>query len=188
MDIVRIKVTCLSCVRVLCVSGEEDSRRHHADPSGHAHSGGLWCVRGLPAQPIHRVGQIGFLWLLHEQGKHHKETSQSARDWGLLLHCEFTNEGTKAPQHGAQYTITRNNPVVYFFYVFHLQKYKEYLNGSNLIVKLQAKHDLLKQTLGEGILYISTLVEWKVVVIVGGLPNVGSVLSGTNNRKNIHQY
>lgn len=32
----------------------------------------------------------------------------------------------------------------------HLQKYKEYLNGSNLIVKLQAKHDLLKQTLGEG--------------------------------------
>lgn len=31
-----------------------------------------------------------------------------------------------------------------------LQKYKEYLNGSNLIVKLQAKHDLLKQTLGEG--------------------------------------
>ena len=31
-----------------------------------------------------------------------------------------------------------------------MQKYKEYLNGSNLIVKLQAKHDLLKQTLGEG--------------------------------------
>lgn len=43
----------------------------------------------------------------------------------------------------------------FFFYSFfcisaHLQKYKEYLNGSNLIVKLQAKHDLLKQTLGEG--------------------------------------
>lgn len=30
------------------------------------------------------------------------------------------------------------------------QKFKEYLNGSNLITKLQAKHDLLKQTLGEG--------------------------------------
>lgn len=37
-----------------------------------------------------------------------------------------------------------------FSYLFLLQKYKEYLNGSNLIVKLQAKHDLLKQTLGEG--------------------------------------
>ncbi|XP_070815613.1 SLIT-ROBO Rho GTPase-activating protein 3-like isoform X1 [Chaetodon trifascialis] len=33
---------------------------------------------------------------------------------------------------------------------FYFTKYKEYLNGSNLIVKLQAKHDLLKQTLGEG--------------------------------------
>ncbi|KAI3369397.1 hypothetical protein L3Q82_007631 [Scortum barcoo] len=32
---------------------------------------------------------------------------------------------------------------------FYFTKYKEYLNGSNLIVKLQAKHDLLKQTLGE---------------------------------------
>lgn len=31
-----------------------------------------------------------------------------------------------------------------------VQKFKEYLNGSNLIIKLQAKHDLLKQTLGEG--------------------------------------
>lgn len=31
-----------------------------------------------------------------------------------------------------------------------LQKFKEYVNGSNLITKLQAKHDLLKQTLGEG--------------------------------------
>ncbi|NXY38372.1 SRGP3 protein, partial [Pomatorhinus ruficollis] len=30
------------------------------------------------------------------------------------------------------------------------EKFKEYLNGSNLITKLQAKHDLLKQTLGEG--------------------------------------
>ncbi|KAM9408477.1 SLIT-ROBO Rho GTPase-activating protein 3-like [Pholidichthys leucotaenia] len=33
---------------------------------------------------------------------------------------------------------------------FYFTKYKEYINGSNLIVKLQAKHDLLKQTLGEG--------------------------------------
>uniref|UniRef100_A0A8C3AD04 SLIT-ROBO Rho GTPase-activating protein 1 n=1 Tax=Cyclopterus lumpus TaxID=8103 RepID=A0A8C3AD04_CYCLU len=29
---------------------------------------------------------------------------------------------------------------------FYFTKYKEYLNGSNLIIKLQAKHDLLKQT------------------------------------------
>ncbi|MGH0184827.1 UNVERIFIED_CONTAM: hypothetical protein FKN15_016079 [Acipenser sinensis] len=33
--------------------------------------------------------------------------------------------------------------------VFYFTKFKEYLNGSNLITKLQAKHDLLKQTLGE---------------------------------------
>uniref|UniRef100_A0A096LSD5 SLIT-ROBO Rho GTPase activating protein 3 n=1 Tax=Poecilia formosa TaxID=48698 RepID=A0A096LSD5_POEFO len=33
---------------------------------------------------------------------------------------------------------------------FYFSKFKEYLNGSNLIIKLQAKHDLLKQTLGEG--------------------------------------
>ncbi|KAM9759470.1 SLIT-ROBO Rho GTPase-activating protein 3 isoform 2-T2 [Menidia menidia] len=34
--------------------------------------------------------------------------------------------------------------------IFYFSKFKEYLNGSNLIIKLQAKHDLLKQTLGEG--------------------------------------
>ncbi|KAJ8378974.1 hypothetical protein AAFF_G00232680 [Aldrovandia affinis] len=34
--------------------------------------------------------------------------------------------------------------------VFYFTKFKEFLNGSNLITKLQAKHDLLKQTLGEG--------------------------------------
>ncbi|XP_076003346.1 SLIT-ROBO Rho GTPase-activating protein 3 isoform X1 [Genypterus blacodes] len=34
--------------------------------------------------------------------------------------------------------------------MFYFGKFKEYLNGSNLIIKLQAKHDLLKQTLGEG--------------------------------------
>uniref|UniRef100_A0A8C9TNF4 SLIT-ROBO Rho GTPase-activating protein 1 n=1 Tax=Scleropages formosus TaxID=113540 RepID=A0A8C9TNF4_SCLFO len=33
---------------------------------------------------------------------------------------------------------------------FYFIKFKEFLNGSNLITKLQAKHDLLKQTLGEG--------------------------------------
>ncbi|TWW62135.1 SLIT-ROBO Rho GTPase-activating protein 3 [Takifugu flavidus] len=36
------------------------------------------------------------------------------------------------------------------FYFSASRKFKEYLNGSNLIIKLQAKHDLLKQTLGEG--------------------------------------
>uniref|UniRef100_A0A8C5CPF9 SLIT-ROBO Rho GTPase activating protein 3 n=1 Tax=Gadus morhua TaxID=8049 RepID=A0A8C5CPF9_GADMO len=35
--------------------------------------------------------------------------------------------------------------------VFYFTKFKEFLNGSNLIIKLQAKHDLLKQTLGEGL-------------------------------------
>lgn len=30
-----------------------------------------------------------------------------------------------------------------------LQKMKEYLEGRNLITKLQAKHDLLQKTLGE---------------------------------------
>ncbi|KAJ8265404.1 hypothetical protein COCON_G00145030 [Conger conger] len=34
--------------------------------------------------------------------------------------------------------------------MFYFTKFKEFLNGSNLITKLQAKHDLLKQTLGEG--------------------------------------
>ncbi|XP_049622216.1 SLIT-ROBO Rho GTPase-activating protein 3 isoform X1 [Suncus etruscus] len=34
--------------------------------------------------------------------------------------------------------------------MFYFTKFKEFVNGSNLITKLQAKHDLLKQTLGEG--------------------------------------
>ncbi|MGH0174189.1 UNVERIFIED_CONTAM: hypothetical protein FKN15_067716 [Acipenser sinensis] len=34
---------------------------------------------------------------------------------------------------------------------FYFMKFKEFLEGSNLITKLQAKHDLLKRTLGEGI-------------------------------------
>ncbi|KAA8590622.1 hypothetical protein FQN60_014556 [Etheostoma spectabile] len=39
-----------------------------------------------------------------------------------------------------RYVITLNSP----------QKFREFLEGSNLISKLQAKHDLLKRTLGEG--------------------------------------
>ncbi|CAG5958319.1 SLIT-ROBO Rho GTPase-activating protein 1 isoform 3-T3 [Menidia menidia] len=33
---------------------------------------------------------------------------------------------------------------------FYFMKFREFLDGSNLISKLQAKHDLLKRTLGEG--------------------------------------
>ncbi|KAK7882259.1 hypothetical protein WMY93_028433 [Mugilogobius chulae] len=33
---------------------------------------------------------------------------------------------------------------------FYFMKFREFLEGSNLIAKLQAKHDLLKRTLGEG--------------------------------------
>lgn len=40
-----------------------------------------------------------------------------------------------------------------------LQKFREYLEGSNLITKLQAKHDLLQRTLGEGKCHT---VNWKV--------------------------
>uniref|UniRef100_A0A8C4IB09 SLIT-ROBO Rho GTPase-activating protein 1 n=1 Tax=Dicentrarchus labrax TaxID=13489 RepID=A0A8C4IB09_DICLA len=47
---------------------------------------------------------------------------------------------------------------------FYFTKYKEYLNGSNLIVKLQAKHDLLKQTLGEGRAYCDSGQPIPVVV------------------------
>ena len=46
--------------------------------------------------------------------------------------------------------VTKRTCVFPVCFLFPMQKYKEYLNGSNLIVKLQAKHDLLKQTLGEG--------------------------------------
>uniref|UniRef100_A0A8C6UGN6 SLIT-ROBO Rho GTPase-activating protein 1 n=1 Tax=Neogobius melanostomus TaxID=47308 RepID=A0A8C6UGN6_9GOBI len=37
---------------------------------------------------------------------------------------------------------------------FYFMKFREFLEGSNLIAKLQAKHDLLKRTLGEG-MYLS---------------------------------
>lgn len=41
-----------------------------------------------------------------------------------------------------------------------LQKFREYLEGSNLITKLQAKHDLLQRTLGEGKYHA---INWKVI-------------------------
>uniref|UniRef100_A0A8C2ZFJ0 SLIT-ROBO Rho GTPase-activating protein 1 n=1 Tax=Cyclopterus lumpus TaxID=8103 RepID=A0A8C2ZFJ0_CYCLU len=37
---------------------------------------------------------------------------------------------------------------------FYFMKFREFLEGSNLISKLQAKHDLLKRTLGEGTLLL----------------------------------
>ncbi|KAG5197551.1 hypothetical protein JEQ12_008280 [Ovis aries] len=43
--------------------------------------------------------------------------------------------------------------------MFYFTKFKEYVNGSNLITKLQAKHDLLKQTLGEVICSLSSAFE-----------------------------
>uniref|UniRef100_A0A4W6G074 SLIT-ROBO Rho GTPase activating protein 3 n=1 Tax=Lates calcarifer TaxID=8187 RepID=A0A4W6G074_LATCA len=52
--------------------------------------------------------------------------------------------------------------------MFYFSKFKEYLNGSNLIIKLQAKHDLLKQTLGEGkepFLFICLWYLWCVLMV-----------------------
>uniref|UniRef100_A0A8D3E0U7 SLIT-ROBO Rho GTPase activating protein 3 n=1 Tax=Scophthalmus maximus TaxID=52904 RepID=A0A8D3E0U7_SCOMX len=66
--------------------------------------------------------------------------------------------------------------------MFYFSKFKEYLNGSNLIIKLQAKHDLLKQTLGEGkepflyicLQYICCLLVVKFwVVFLSGLQQQG---------------
>uniref|UniRef100_A0AAQ4QBJ4 SLIT-ROBO Rho GTPase-activating protein 1 n=1 Tax=Gasterosteus aculeatus aculeatus TaxID=481459 RepID=A0AAQ4QBJ4_GASAC len=42
---------------------------------------------------------------------------------------------------------------------FYFMKFREFLEGSNLISKLQAKHDLLKRTLGEGT-RVRFLSEW----------------------------
>ncbi|KTG40638.1 hypothetical protein cypCar_00014846, partial [Cyprinus carpio] len=39
-----------------------------------------------------------------------------------------------------------------------IMKFREYLEGSNLITKLQAKHDLLKRTLGDGMVCISLFI------------------------------
>uniref|UniRef100_A0A671YLU7 SLIT-ROBO Rho GTPase-activating protein 1 n=1 Tax=Sparus aurata TaxID=8175 RepID=A0A671YLU7_SPAAU len=41
---------------------------------------------------------------------------------------------------------------------FYFMKFREFLEGSNLISKLQAKHDLLKRTLGEGRVTIPLLL------------------------------
>uniref|UniRef100_A0A671S383 SLIT-ROBO Rho GTPase-activating protein 1-like n=1 Tax=Sinocyclocheilus anshuiensis TaxID=1608454 RepID=A0A671S383_9TELE len=41
---------------------------------------------------------------------------------------------------------------------FYFMKFREYLEGSNLITKLQAKHDLLKRTLGDGIVCFSLFI------------------------------
>lgn len=54
------------------------------------------------------------------------------RDWCL--------KGRQRSLGSSALVITLNSP----------QKFREFLEGSNLISKLQAKHDLLKRTLGEG--------------------------------------
>uniref|UniRef100_A0AAY4EIL7 SLIT-ROBO Rho GTPase-activating protein 1 n=1 Tax=Denticeps clupeoides TaxID=299321 RepID=A0AAY4EIL7_9TELE len=43
---------------------------------------------------------------------------------------------------------------------FYFMKFREFLEGSNLISKLQAKHDLLKRALGEGNLSRSFTLTW----------------------------
>lgn len=44
-----------------------------------------------------------------------------------------------------------NLAFVFVIYVIsYIQKFREYLEGSNLISKLQAKHDILKKALAEG--------------------------------------
>uniref|UniRef100_A0AAQ4QU23 SLIT-ROBO Rho GTPase-activating protein 1 n=1 Tax=Gasterosteus aculeatus aculeatus TaxID=481459 RepID=A0AAQ4QU23_GASAC len=40
---------------------------------------------------------------------------------------------------------------------FYFMKFREFLEGSNLISKLQAKHDLLKRTLGEGTVKLASI-------------------------------
>lgn len=50
---------------------------------------------------------------------------------------------------------------------FYFMKLREYLEGSNLITKLQAKHDLLQRTLGEGQLFeIDGKVTWIIDCIL----------------------
>lgn len=61
-----------------------------------------------------------------------------------------------------RHVITLNSP----------QKFREFLEGSNLISKLQAKHDLLKRTLGEGTVTISLLFcsyssHWSCCTVTG---------------------
>uniref|UniRef100_A0A9J8CTS4 SLIT-ROBO Rho GTPase activating protein 1a n=1 Tax=Cyprinus carpio carpio TaxID=630221 RepID=A0A9J8CTS4_CYPCA len=51
---------------------------------------------------------------------------------------------------------------------FYFMKFREYLEGSNLITKLQAKHDLLKRTLGDGIVCFSLYLLTEVISQVSG--------------------
>uniref|UniRef100_A0A673G2Y2 SLIT-ROBO Rho GTPase-activating protein 1-like n=1 Tax=Sinocyclocheilus rhinocerous TaxID=307959 RepID=A0A673G2Y2_9TELE len=48
---------------------------------------------------------------------------------------------------------------------FYFMKFREYLEGSNLITKLQAKHDLLKRTLGDGIVCFSLFIGSRALYI-----------------------
>uniref|UniRef100_A0A8C1ZTY5 SLIT-ROBO Rho GTPase activating protein 1a n=1 Tax=Cyprinus carpio TaxID=7962 RepID=A0A8C1ZTY5_CYPCA len=48
---------------------------------------------------------------------------------------------------------------------FYFMKFREYLEGSNLITKLQAKHDLLKRTLGDGIVSVISQVSGSQVEV-----------------------
>uniref|UniRef100_A0AAQ4PTX6 SLIT-ROBO Rho GTPase activating protein 3 n=1 Tax=Gasterosteus aculeatus aculeatus TaxID=481459 RepID=A0AAQ4PTX6_GASAC len=66
--------------------------------------------------------------------------------------------------------------------MFYFTKFKEYLNGSNLIIKLQAKHDLLKQTLGEGkesilvfVLFLSGLQQQGIFRVPGSQVEVNDI-------------
>uniref|UniRef100_A0A8C9XFR8 SLIT-ROBO Rho GTPase activating protein 1b n=1 Tax=Sander lucioperca TaxID=283035 RepID=A0A8C9XFR8_SANLU len=46
--------------------------------------------------------------------------------------------------------------------LFYFTKFREYLEGSNLISKLQAKHDILKKALAEGKTYRNSLTSYSV--------------------------
>lgn len=62
---------------------------------------------------------------------------------------------------GLSYVRTESAVKFSWFYgglAFDLQKFREYLEGSNLITKLQAKHDLLKRALGDGTVCFSVVV------------------------------
>uniref|UniRef100_A0A673B9Q3 SLIT-ROBO Rho GTPase-activating protein 1 n=1 Tax=Sphaeramia orbicularis TaxID=375764 RepID=A0A673B9Q3_9TELE len=58
---------------------------------------------------------------------------------------------------------------------FYFMKFREFLEGSNLISKLQAKHDLLKRTLGEGtvtILYLPSSLQLLLLWFMSTIPRV----------------
>lgn len=75
----------------------------------------------------------------------------------LITNCCLTSGWVLAGMRG-RHVITLNSP----------QKFREYLEGSNLISKLQAKHDLLKRTLGDGrVAIICTVMNtWLLSLIV----------------------